>query len=242
MKKVILVNGASSDIGKEIVQKFKKKDCILVLLGRNKNRILNAVGTIRGIDFIFETNYSEKSLKEIIGTIENNIGKIDVLINCIGIGIFKPTLKLTLEEYRNIFEVNFFYTISVSMCVLKKMKLNNNGLIINIDSIASKKVFRKGSAYCASKFALEAFFETLKEELKNTSIKICSIKLGLVNTKFFDKIKKNKYTKYLKEAIQPTDVSNIVEMIFQQSEFSNIVNVEMKPSKIIAKDLFHKLI
>ena len=162
MKKVILVNGASSDIGKEIVQKFKKKDCILVLLGRNKNRILNAVGTIRGIDFIFETNYSEKSLKEIIGTIENNIGKIDVLINCIGIGIFKPTLKLTLEEYRNIFEVNFFYTISVSMCVLKKMKLNNNGLIINIDSIASKKVFRKGSAYCASKFALEAFFETLK--------------------------------------------------------------------------------
>ena len=150
MRKIILINGASSDIGNEIVQKLKKRDCILVLLGRDKSRISNTVGRIRVNDLILETDYSEESLKKIIIKVEKSIGKIDVLINCIGIGIFKPTLKLTLEEYRNVFEVNFFYTISVSICVLKKMKLNNNGLIINIDSIASKKVFKKGSAYCGS--------------------------------------------------------------------------------------------
>lgn len=241
MKKVLLLIGASSDIGASIINELDEDEYIFILLGRNKEKIKSKIINRRINFMIEETNFSEEEISLIIDKILNKFKKIDIVINCLGIGIFKEEDRSVLEDLKNSFDVNFFFPIIILKKVIKEMKKNNFGLIINLDSIASDKGFAYGSNYCSTKFALKGYFECVKEELKDTEIRITSIKPGLVNTEFFKNVSFEE-KKMLEYALKPKDIAHVIKTICTQSEYSNISEVIIRPGKVEAKKLFYNII
>lgn len=241
MKKIVLLIGASSDIGISIINELDEKEYKFVLLVRNKIKMEENLKNCKKDFIILETNFSEIEIKKEIVEIIQKENKIDICINCLGIGIFKDGLSSQLIDLEESLRINFLYPVIIFKEVIKYMKIENDGIIINMDSIASNKGFAYGSNYCSSKFALKGYFECIKEELLNTKIRIVSIKPGLINTKFFKNLTIEEKSK-LQNALQTKDISNIIKMICLQSEYSNISEVIIRPNKVETKKLFYDLI
>ena len=110
-----------------------------------------------------------------------HLGSIDLLISNAGIGQSGTVLETTNEVERKIFEVNYHGHVALAKSLLPHL-IENAGHIVAIGSIAGKFGQRKLAAYSASKAALIVYFESLKEELKKTGIKVQVISPGFINT------------------------------------------------------------
>ncbi len=105
-------------------------------------------------------------------------GKLDVLINNAGVMYVGITEAYSLEQVKEQFDTNFYGAIRTSKAFLPLMRKFNDGLIINISSLAGRLTFPYFGVYCASKFALEAYSETLRYELKPFGVDICIVEPG----------------------------------------------------------------
>lgn len=240
MKKAI-ITGGSSGIGFSIARNLAKENIKVILLGRSIEELKNICSEIGD-----EKSYAYYVDLEDIGSIESvykkiykTHGFIDILINCAGIGAFGPIEKLDIKDLQKTIDVNLVSTICLTKEVIKDMILQRKGQIINIESIAATKGFEYGAAYVSSKFGLAGFSQVLWSELKKYEIKVCSIRPGLVNTPFFNKVA-NRYD--LSYALDPKDISYIVNMIINQSEKSNISEVTVRPIKRQAQELFTQIL
>src|SRR6478609_412882 len=126
MKKVILITGGSSGIGKAIGEFLLEKECIVYGTSRNASAISNSKIKLVDLDV-----RNSDSIKACIARVLELEGRIDVLINNAGVGITGP-----LEEIKNNFETNVFGPIETMKAVLPQMRTQKSGLIINITSIA----------------------------------------------------------------------------------------------------------
>ncbi len=169
--KIVIVTGGSSGIGKAIALKFAACGARVVITGRDMFR-LNAVGLELSkftSDFLIvkaDVSVYEDCEKIINETIDR-FGTIDVLINNAGIsmrGLFNET---GLDVIKKVMDTNFWGTVYCTKLALPFL-LKSHGTIVGISSIAGKKGLPGRTAYSASKFAIEGFFETVRtENLKN---------------------------------------------------------------------------
>lgn len=182
-KQTIFITGASSGIGKETALFLAKKGHLVFAGVRKKvdKETIEALHeNIKGV-YIDVTNSG--SIDKAFWFIMRNTNKIDVLINNAGIVVGGPVELLQINKLREQFEVNTFAPISV---VQKFMPLLDNSKVINISSVASTGLFPYISAYCASKRAMDIFFNAFALENKN-NIKIISIKPASIRTPIWDK-------------------------------------------------------
>jgi NAD(P)-dependent dehydrogenase (short-subunit alcohol dehydrogenase family) len=107
---------------------------------------------------------------------------IDVLVNNAGIFSINAVEDESLEQYRRVMETNYFGAVRCTKQVLPAMRRRGSGCIINVTSIAGRVVFPACGAYAASKFALEAFTESLALELKGYGIKVALIEPGIIDS------------------------------------------------------------
>lgn len=131
-----------------------------------------------------------KSVKDAINKIvaaEN--GRIDVLINNAGYGLFSPLEEVTLDQIKEQFETNFFGIVRIVKEVLPVMRKQRNGIIVNVSSVGGKVGTPLNPAYIASKFALEGLSESMRYELKQFGINIVIIEPGVIKTNFVENIK-----------------------------------------------------
>lgn len=108
----------------------------------------------------------------------------DLLVNNAGYGLYGPLEDLTEEEFRRQFETNFFSALALIRLVLPEMRRRGTGRILNITSILGTMAIPTGSAYCSSKWALEAATQALRYELSPLGIEVCAVEPGLVRTRF----------------------------------------------------------
>lgn len=108
----------------------------------------------------------------------------DLLVNNAGYGLYGPFEELTEDEFRQQFETNFFSALALIRMLLPGMREKGGGRILNITSILGTMVIPTGSAYCSSKWALEAASEALRYELSPLGIQVCAVEPGLVRTSF----------------------------------------------------------
>lgn len=113
----------------------------------------------------------------------------DVLINNAGYGLYGPFEELTEEQLRAQFETNFFSPLRLIRHYLPAMRARKSGRIINISSILGQLVIPTGSAYCASKWALEAASEAIRYEVAPYGIEVCLVEPGLIRTGFKENMK-----------------------------------------------------
>lgn len=173
MKKVVLITGASSGIGRAIGEYLHAQGHKVYGTSRNPASYEDPPFQLVSLD-VRDANSIQECISRIL-TFEN---RIDVLINNAGVGITGPIEEIASEQIENNFNINLFGPIEVIKAVLPIMRAQKSGLIINITSIAGYMGLPYRSIYSASKGALELITESLRMELKPFGITACNVAPG----------------------------------------------------------------
>lgn len=189
--KNIVITGATSGLGKSLSFILGKYESNLLLVSRSKeklselkNNIDNKVSKIEVLNVDLSRNESPQKIYDFS---LNHFKHIDVIINNAGIGYNSFVTDVDKEIVQEVFQINFFSIVEVNKLFLPQMIKKKQGAIINISSLGGKRSLPTSSIYCASKFALEAYTESLRCELKTTNINVLNVRPSIIsNTNFFN--------------------------------------------------------
>jgi NADP-dependent 3-hydroxy acid dehydrogenase YdfG len=183
-----IVTGASRGIGKEIAIQLSNQGMNLALVGSSDEifqtaKELAEAGNINikafQVDIANEEQVTEM-VKETISAFQS----IDVLVNNAGIGFFKTVDETSLDEWKKVFEVNVQGVFVASKAVLSHMKERKAGTIITISSDVGRYTIANGSAYTATKYAVQGFSGSLAQEVREYGIRVGTINPGMVDSYF----------------------------------------------------------
>lgn len=186
--KVAVVTGGSRGIGLEVARALAREGMRVVVAGRSSEALERAAaalraeghGEVHGIPCDVRRHEDCRAL--IAGAVER-FGRLDVLVNNAGVGIFGAVDELSPEEWRTVLGTNLdgvFYCCREAIPHLRRTQ----GWIINIGSLAGKHASARGTAYNASKFGLVGFSEALMEDVRHDGIRVSLIMPGSVATGF----------------------------------------------------------
>lgn len=178
--KVILITGATSGIGFQAAELLVKQGHIVYGAGRQAEK-LKELETI-GVKALHLDVTNEASTKLAVKEILNQEGKIDVLVNNAGYGAYGAIEDVSLEEAKRQFEVNLFGVARLTQLILPSMRKQKSGKIINISSMGGRVTTYFGAWYHATKYALEAFSDALRMEVKAFGIDVAIIEPGGIKT------------------------------------------------------------
>ncbi len=182
MTKYIVITGSTSGIGQELVKVFARDLGNLVFAGYRNKEKLPKNQPVNVINFYIDMSdrYSIFKASEFIKT---KTKKIDTIINVAGNVVAGPIEKIDIQRLKDQFDVNTFSHLELTQNLIELM---NNGKIINVSSMASFGQFPFISPYCASKRALDIFFNALALE-NHRNIKVISVKPGVIATPIWEK-------------------------------------------------------
>jgi hypothetical protein len=126
------------------------------------------------------------AVSQTVEAVRARFGPIDILVNNAGVGRYRPFLETDAADTAAIFETNFFGAVHFIRAVLPEMLARRSGHLVNVASIAGRIGSRNHAIYCASKFALAGFSESLALELDGTGVAITLVNPGIIDTPFFD--------------------------------------------------------
>lgn len=181
----ILITGASSGIGKACAQKCLENNFEVVAVARDfkKCEINHPLFTSYNID-LSHLDLLEANLKEV----SKKHPDIDALVLSAGKGLFGHLEQLKGDAIRSLIDLNLTSQVLITKIFLPTMKKQHKGTIVFIGSEAALEGKTQGSIYCASKFALRGFSQSLRKECAKGGVRICLINPGMVKTPFFDSL------------------------------------------------------
>ena len=182
--KVTLVTGASSGIGKATAEKLLAEGHIVYGAARHVEQmeeLKKSGGHILKMDVT-----SERDLQQGVDRVITEQGRIDVLFNNAGYGLYGAVEDIPLEDARRQFEVNLFGLARLTQLVLPSMRKQKGGTIINTSSMGGKIYTPLGAWYHATKHALEGWSDCLRLELSEFNIDVVIIEPGIIETGFAD--------------------------------------------------------
>ena len=193
MENVALVTGCSSGIGLETAISLAKEGHFTYATMRNmkKSGDLDKIVNDEGLPIkILELDVDdEESVDNALGKIMEEKGRIDTLVNNAGWGMWGTVEDVSIEEFKQQFETNFFSIIRMIQKIAPVMRKQKSGNIVNVSSVAGRIGFPVTPAYISSKFALEGLSECLRFELGSFGINVIIIEPGVIKTNFFDSMK-----------------------------------------------------
>jgi short-subunit dehydrogenase len=186
--KVVLITGASSGIGAVMAQAFTAKGAIPVLTARSQEKLERIAAGLSGRNAVFTLDVTDfEQVEQTVKRILEQFGRIDILINNAGYGIFETFVNAPLEQFEEMMDVNYMGVVRCSKAVLPHMLEAGSGHIVNIASMAGKIGTAKSTAYSATKHAVLGFTNSLRQELAHTGVSITAINPGPIRTPFFDR-------------------------------------------------------
>lgn len=176
-KKVVLITGASSGIGLAAARLLHNSGYKVYALNRNPIEE-------QGIEYISTDITKPEQVDQALELIISKEGKVDILINNAGMGIYGSTENTDLDKAKYLFDVNFFAAVRLAQKVVPYMRASGGGRIINISSLAQVFCLPFQSFYSASKAAISALFSAFSAEVKPFNIKVINIMPGDIATQF----------------------------------------------------------
>jgi short-subunit dehydrogenase len=191
-EQVILITGASAGIGAALAQGLAERypGIRLVLAARNVEKLSLVADRCRQLDadvLIVPTDIAQ--VEQVEGMVQKAIERfrrVDVLVNNAGYGQMGPIELIPASAVQRQFQVNLLGTITVTQKLIPLMREQGGGRIINISSLGGRIAFPFGGLYSASKFAIEALSDALRQELEPFNIRVSVIEPGPVSTEFFE--------------------------------------------------------
>lgn len=181
MKKII-ISGTSSGIGRALTEQLLQQNIQVVGLARDHSKFQpdNANYFPYSLDFSLVDE-----LETELNSIKKNHHDIDALISCAGYGHFGELEQFSVAQIQRLMDVNFTSQAIFIKTFLPLLKQKSSSKIIVLGSESALNGAKKGSIYCASKFALRGFCQSLSQECRKTGISVTLINPGLVRTPFF---------------------------------------------------------
>ncbi|XP_008048016.1 dehydrogenase/reductase SDR family member 7-like isoform X1 [Carlito syrichta] len=203
---VVWVTGASSGIGEELAYQLSKLGVSLVLSARRENELERVkrrcleISNLKGKDILVlpldltDTSSHEVATKAVL----QEFGRIDILVNNSGIAQRSLCADTSLDVYKKLIDLNYLGTVSLTKCVLPHMIERKQGKILTVNSLLGIMCLPLSIGYCASKYALRVFFNSLRTELATyPGITVSNICPGPVQTNIVKNSLTEEVTKYV---------------------------------------------
>jgi NAD(P)-dependent dehydrogenase (short-subunit alcohol dehydrogenase family) len=181
--KIVIVTGATSGIGKATALSFAAAGAKVVGCGRNQKRLNELEGKIDLALSLDVTRPESVAVAE--AAVMDRYGKVDVLVNNAGIGLFKSLEETSEEQLQQVMAVNFFGAVRVAKA-FAPLLLASKGVLVQLSSVAGKRGYAKHTAYCASKHALNGWSEALRADWKGTGASVVVVCPPAIATPFFE--------------------------------------------------------
>ncbi len=226
--KVAIVTGASKGIGKAIALSLAKAGMSVALAARDRKGLEAVAKEIEsggGASAVIPTDVSvESQVANLIKETSKKYGRVDVLVNNAGYGVFSNIIDADVKDFDGMMQVNLRGVFLCCKAVLPYMFRQNGGDIINISSLAGKNSFVGGAMYSATKWGLIGFSRSLMLEVREHNVRVVTICPGSVNTSFSD------HSGDAGKIIQPEDVAETVFFALSMPGRSNVSEIDIRPT------------
>ena len=228
--KNIIVTGASGGIGNSIIKKLNEAGANILASGTRIEKLEELKKNFEGLKILkFDISQSEK-IEEFIENATNELGgSLDGIVNNAGITQDNLAIRMSLDEWQKVININLTSTFLMSKFAIKKMLKNKSGKIVNITSVVGHTGNLGQANYTASKAGIVAMSKSLAIEYAKKNINVNCISPGFIKTAMTDKID-DKFKEVIVSKIpsarlgEPDDIANAV--LFLSSEQSNYINGE----------------
>jgi len=225
--RTVLVSGASSGIGYAIAQSLLDAGHHVIGIARDFSKIKPTPLASNFYHYCIDLEQLDE-LPNAFKPIQKAHPDIDTIICCAGRGHFASLEEFSYQHIRSLMDLNFLSQAYLTKTFLPTLKQRKQADIIFIGSEAALTGTRKGSIYCASKFALRGFAQALREECSRSGLRISIINPGMVNTDFFEKLD-FRHGDDEKHYIRAEDVANTVNMIINAHPGTNFDEINLSP-------------
>ena len=227
--KNIIITGATGGIGNSIIHRLNDYGANILASGTKDEKLKELKSKFENIKILkFDISQSDK-IEEFIENATRELGGIDCIVNNAGITQDNLSIRMSLEEWKKVIDINLTSTFLMSKFAIKKMLKNKKGKIINITSVVGHTGNVGQANYTASKAGIVAMSKSLAIEYAKKNININCISQGFIKTAMSDKID-DKFKEVIISKIpsarlgEPEDIANAV--LFLASDLSNYINGE----------------
>ena len=238
--KVVVITGGSSGIGYSTAKALAKNGAKIVAGARRLDRLETLQKEItedRGEITICEMDVTKKTdCDNLVKQTIDKYGTVDVLVNNAGLMPLSFVKSLKIDEWDRMVDVNIKGVLYCTAAVVPTMIEIKSGHIVNISSVAGRIVFPAGSVYCATKHAVTAFSEGLRQELSvRKNIRVTSIEPGVVQTELTNTITEESLQAFVEkhkemEGLQAKDISDAIIFAIDAPNHMNVNEILIRPT------------
>ncbi len=217
--KKILITGASGGIGEAITEKFYNLSTKICATGTNRDKLNNLKKKFSNIETLQFDMSNHENIEDFINNASETLGdRIDILINNAGVNQDNLSIKMTIEEWKKVIDINLTSTFLLSKFTIRKMLKSKFGKIVNITSVIGHTGNVGQSNYAASKAGIISMSKSLAHEYSKKNININCISPGYISTNMTDEIS-DKWKDIIKSKIPmnrfglPSEVANTVKFL-----------------------------
>lgn len=229
--KIAVITGASKGIGKTTALMLAKKGAKLAISARSKD-ILESVANECGPDTLAYTGDMsiEEDIKKFINAVKKKFGRIDILINNAGLGIFKSISDISTKDWDTMFNLNVRGLFLATRESLPYLRDAGESVIVNVVSLAGKNAFVNGAGYAASKHAVLGFSRCLMLEERKNGVRVLAICPGSVDTPFFDPSRILSKPRNPDKILKAEDVASSIIHMIEMPQTAMISEIDIRPS------------
>jgi short-subunit dehydrogenase len=190
---VAIVTGGSSGIGWHLCRQLVQRGAVVIAVARREQRLLQLREEIANDSDRFQFVVGDVTDAAVRGRameLANRLGdgRLDLIVNNAGVGAIGPFELASEERLRRIMEVNFFAPCEWTRAALPLLRRGRNSVICNVSSVLGHRAVPDKSEYCASKFALHGWSDSLRAELASSGIQVTLVSPSTTSSEFFDSV------------------------------------------------------
>jgi len=236
--KVIVITGSSSGLGEAAARHLAQQGAVVVLGARRQERIESLADDIKkdgGEALAVATDVSKvDQVKALVDTAVQTYGRIDVLINNAGVMPVSPLDRYKIDEWDQMIDINIKGVLYGIAAALPHMQEQKSGHIINLSSVAGHKVWNGSAVYSATKTAVRALTEGLRQEVKPYNIRTTIISPGSLSTELHNTISEPDIAEGIQNIIKDASMSpdafaRIVAFAISQPEDVDVNEILFRP-------------
>jgi NADP-dependent 3-hydroxy acid dehydrogenase YdfG len=235
-RKIVLITGASSGIGEAVAQELSRAGHVVVVGARRTDRLHDLVSRIEASGGVARAHpldvTSRDDFARVVSATLEEFGRVDVIVNNAGVMPLSPLRALKVSEWDQMVDVNIKGVLNGIAAVLPHMEARGTGHVINIASIGAHRVSPTAAVYCATKYAVWAISDGLRQETDR--LRVTVISPGVVTSELAETISdgtaRNAMKEFRKIAIEPDAISRAVLYAIEQPSDVDVSEIIVRPT------------
>ncbi|MFC6837242.1 SDR family oxidoreductase [Halomarina ordinaria] len=240
--RVAIVTGASSGIGEETAKALAEEGARVVLAARREERLAalaDDIETAGGEALVVPTDVAEESeVRALVDGAVEEYGRLDVLVNNAGVMLNEPFLDSEVDHYETMVEVNLLGLMKATRFAVEAMReTDGDGHVVQLSSVAGRKSLPSHAAYNGTKFGVNGFTESLRQDTVGEGIRTTLVEPGVVDTELQEHIpddEEREETEAMVEELDPltpTDIAAAMTYAVTQPQHVSINEILVRPTE-----------